>query len=337
MRLLAITLQIFLGWNSMAASLKVQTFNTYGPIYARHLETRTRGLFHILRVQKSDIYGLQEVWEPDHSLSIQNGMKTIEPMINKLDFDYRHKVKTGLRIFSKGELVSFETLDYPINQEGVLDQVRGFFGVIKALGIAHIKMPDFENILVVNTHTHPLSQSVRIAQVVFLVETVLKHRQDVDHIIIMGDFNFTPSSIEYRLLTGLLALEDSFLKFHQNYNNHCTYCENNEYHWGGKSRVIDYIFYKSLGNQQLIPISSEINLKSYQGKPISDHYGVHTELALSPKLELKPSDTPKNAIEESLKLLESRKPKSKYQNTIQKLKEWLRQPLPPITAAKGAG
>ena len=284
MRILLLANFLFLASFELLANttLKVQTFNAYGPIYARHLESRTKGLLEAIEKDPSDIYLFQEVWEKDHQETLANKLSKGHPFSGAFGMNKEFS-RDGLFAFGKGKVLSHKVFNYPLNQDGLLDKVRGFFGVVKAVSLTRVKLEGIGNVLLVNTHTHPLSSKIRVAQMVFLAKKVLEHKEPKDALIVAGDFNFTPFSLPYRLLVAVLGLEDAFLQVQGAYGAHCTYCEGNTYGWGGPSRVIDYIFYQKTSGLKLL--SAQINLKRGPKGPLSDHFGVTATLKLDEKRE----------------------------------------------------
>ena len=291
------------GWADVP-NLKVQTFNAYGPIYAREVSSRTMGLVKVLESQSIDVIGFQEVWNDDHFQDLKTGLNVPAQHGSWIDFDIDSFHRNGLKMLTQGEILRWESFPYPINKDGILDEVRDLFGVIKSIGMAWINHREVGNILVVNTHTHPMSVEIRLSQIIFLADAVNRSLNGMDHLIVMGDFNATPDSTEYQLLRSLLQLKDAYVEVHGSHKDACTYCKSNTYYWGGGNRTIDFIFYRSLGPKELKITKADINLKSFNNRPLSDHYGVYAEFSLMEQ-ETAPSNKQLAAgiVEKTLKIL----------------------------------
>jgi hypothetical protein len=133
-------------------------------------------------------------------------------------------------------------------------------------------------------------------------------------LILTGDLNFTPSSLEYLFLKNVLLVEDAYASIHGGYaGGDCTYCANNPHHWGGGDRVIDYILTRSAASTDARSVKSVINLREAHGITPSDHYGVQAGLAITDRApaEVAPDEFRTRAtraiiaIDQTLRILEN--------------------------------
>ena len=286
-RVLAIS--VFLGTtlnvaeaSTMSSRLCVQTFNAYGPAYAANLEERTSILGRELEKFPCEIIQLQEVWTEDHHIGASEALGQSLPALSAArfdDFQKPHIGQSGLAIFTSEVLSNPRFEMFNENQDGLLDQIRAVFGVIKGIGSSLVTLRRDENISLqlMNVHLHPSSQEVRITQVVQILENIERRLPLSKPLIISGDFNFKPDSAEYALLRDVSGLTDSYAASNDGYSSQtCTYCISNPNHWPGVDGVLDYIWFKSSTLTKVEPSHSFINLIGMNGIAPSDHYGVRT-------------------------------------------------------------
>jgi endonuclease/exonuclease/phosphatase family metal-dependent hydrolase len=121
---------------------------------------------------------------------------------------------------------------------------------------------------------------VRIAQLVELAQYLQNPLIRDEPVVIAGDFNFEPDSLEYAFMTKILGLSDGFKDFHSDHK--CTHCRNNKYSMTSKSRWLDYIFYRS-GTRHNLSVSDSrfIFAGNGHGPVVSDHYGLKTTFVLT--------------------------------------------------------
>jgi len=265
----------------------IQTFNAYGPAYSRNLEQRTAMLGQLLFKSPCEILQLQEVWTESHHDMVLNAIQRSLPFLSAARFDYFQSPsegQSGLAIFTSEGLSNQEFEKFTVNQDGLFDEIRGMLGVIKGIGssVISLRHDPARKIQMLNVHLHPSSSPVRIAQVTQLlakIETMLPMQMPL---ILSGDFNFKPDSIEYSLLRDVANLTDSYLAVHKEYSTStCTYCIDNPNHWDGVDGVIDYIFLGQSAGVVATPKSTIINLHGTNGEAPSDHYGIRSHLNIS--------------------------------------------------------
>jgi Endonuclease/Exonuclease/phosphatase family len=262
----------------------VQTFNAYGPAYSSNIPGRTLDLGEELLRSPCEILQVQELWTSSHHDLAVNAVRRSLPKLSATRFDdiqSPYVGQSGLAIFTSEILTDQSFSAFTINQDGLADSIRGMLGVIKGLGQSRItlKRDPAKIFQMMNLHTHPSSVRVRIAQIVQLLRRFESMLPLTAPVILTGDFNFKPDSVEYGLLNNVGNLTDSYRYTHQGYRaNDCTYCAENPLHWFGESRVIDFIWLRSTANVKVTPLNSSINLRGIDDVVPSDHYGLRTQI-----------------------------------------------------------
>ncbi len=272
--------------------LCVQTVNLFGPAYAPQLKKRTKRFMEKVSLeQRCKIIQMQEVWKSSHCERIVNGLTTQEEGLNSVHYDsvgmLESKPLSGLLTVSDGEIAEAQVEYFPINVKGPLDWLRKNLNIKKAIGIARLTMPAYSApLLLVNTHTHPISQAVRIAQALFLFEQIVKTLPLAGPLILTGDLNAPPDSVEIRLLMALLDLSDAYVDSNGGYHSSdATFSRQNPYVLSWRHEVIDYVFYRNFGSMHLSPRSAEINFRDSMQEVTSDHYGVKVDFRVRSNFE----------------------------------------------------
>lgn len=264
----------------LSSALCIQNFNAYGPVYAPDIEGRSARLLTSLKQDRCDVIQLQEVWDTNHAYFFINGLNG-EYQITSPNLENR----IGVMSFFKGTILSTQTIKYGTNSDGgFLDGVRGLLGVEKAFHVSQVNMNELgENVFFINTHLHPSSSAVRVAQILDLYRWRVKNQNL--KLILSGDFNAGIPSFERKLLMLLLGAHDTMEETFSRYSpspNYCTYCGNNPLGWlSGENHVFDYIFVSNISQfpSSLVATSGQVNLKgdSING-PLSDHYGIRVDI-----------------------------------------------------------
>jgi hypothetical protein len=123
---------------------------------------------------------------------------------------------------------------------------------------------------------------VRITQVTQILTRFERMLPLTAPVVVTGDFNFEPGSVEYNLLSSFTLMTDSYERDHDGYHDGvCTYCADNPLHWFGESRVIDYIWTRSTATSRIAPDGSLINLRGNEEITPSDHYGLRSYVTLT--------------------------------------------------------
>lgn len=267
---------------SAAPSFCVQHFNMYGPLYATQIQSRTARVTKELTSEnpECDVVQLIEVWKVSQAHQVMDAMSR-DYVISAPNLNSR----IGLMSLFRGQIDGTETHDFAVNNEdGLLDDVRRVVGVKKAFHVVTAKLPQLdEEIYFVNTHLHPSSQAVRLAQIMDLYQWRLTHQDK--KMVLSGDFNAEKDSLERSLLMNLLAAHDSMQEVLGAYPaEFCSYCENNPRSWLRGNHLFDYVFYSNISNAptSLKAVAGEINLKGENGNTLSDHYGLRVQLEMEP-------------------------------------------------------
>lgn len=269
----------------------VQTFNAYGPAYAGDLEQRTNVVARELDALPCEMIQFQEVWTESHHKSLMAATSSSMPFLSAVRFDdFQNPVvgSSGLSTFTSQVLSHQIFHKFSINKDGLLDELREVLGVIKGVGISRMTLRDDErfSFRMFNLHLHPSSQPVRIAQLTQLIQLLDHTEPKTSPIIVTGDFNFKPNTIEYELLRHTTGLRDAYLTVNERYESDvCTYCVNNPLNWGEINGVLDYIWFKNGQSIELSVDDAMINMKGMIGLVPSDHFGLRTNFRAS----LKPS------------------------------------------------
>lgn len=264
----------------------IQTFNAYGPAYSRDLEKRTAALGDELRASPCGIVQMQEVWSDTHHNWVLDGLAQSMSSLSGVRFDDVQKPQmgqSGLATFTTEVLSEQRFVPFQVNTDGLLDNVREFLGVIKGIGSSTVTMRQNEDqkIRLMNVHLHPTSQRVRIAQTVQILETFFKYYMLQNPIIITGDFNFQPGSVEYNLLQSVTQITDAYVVNNGRYApDTCTYCEHNVHHWPGHKGVLDYIWSRRGQYHAVKHRDTFINLHGVNGVTPSDHFGLRSYMEL---------------------------------------------------------
>ena len=259
----------------------MQSFNAYGPAYAPNIAGRTQAWGKELAASPCGIVQAQEVWSDAHYDEATRFLAKSLPWMSAVHFDHDQRPyvgKAGLALFTDHVILETRFEQFTTNQDGVLDDIRTSLGVIKGMGTSHLRLRnDDRDVHLIDLHTHPSSQVIRLAQMTQLLSQFDRLLPLEHPLIVSGDFNFVPQSLEYRLLRDLMLLKDAYTAANGPYTgDECTYCEANPHHWGGGDRVIDYIWFRNSSNFTLTSKQSWINLRGLAGLVPSDHYGLRT-------------------------------------------------------------
>jgi endonuclease/exonuclease/phosphatase family metal-dependent hydrolase len=261
----------------------LQNFNAYGPMYAMNVVSRTEKWTAELQAKPAcAVVHLQEVWNQKH-------IKMVE---HELSDRYRIsapnlQARIGIMSLFKGEVRHTETYSFHVNNEGgLLDGIRDAFNVKKAFHVVTARVETLdEDIFFINTHLHPTSSSVRITQLIDLLNWRLQNQ--THKMILSGDFNATFDTLEHTFVTSLLQVGDSLDLALGGYKpGVCTYCKENRLGWLSDDRVFDYVFFSNVGstNSELKVIDGTVNLRGTAKNPLSDHYGLRIQFSLEPKM-----------------------------------------------------
>ncbi len=262
---------------SLSQAICVQTFNTYGPMYAPNIASRSESLSREILAAPCDIIHFQEVWNSGQQNVI---IANLQPAYNisapNMD------LKIGLMALTKGQINYTDVYTFVLNTDSFMDSLKDIMGVKKGFMNMVVQLPGVNTpILATNVHTHPMSGAVRITQVLDLYQWRLRN---LDYPwVITGDFNFTADSFEWKFFKMLLGVRD-VQEETVGYNGQCTFCGGQNPLSDEKGNwVLDYVFVSNITknmNWKWQMVDSQINLRGGLKSPLSDHYGLRAHLNL---------------------------------------------------------
>jgi endonuclease/exonuclease/phosphatase family metal-dependent hydrolase len=258
----------------------VQNFNMYGPAYATETVNRTeRVAAELLGRSACDVIHLQEVWTQKHIRQVKSLLS------QEYDIADPNSLKRiGLMSLYQQPIEDQKTYLFRLNNDGgVLEGIRDMVGVEKAFHVVVSEPRELgEKFYFVNTHLHPTSSELRLTQILDLLIWRLEHQ---DHkLILTGDFNSDPGSLEHDLVLALLGAKDSLKEFWGGYpEGACSYCRENARSWLPGNHLFDYIYFSEAGGNAGSYLSVEtgaINLRGTPRSSLSDHYGVRVDFLI---------------------------------------------------------
>ncbi len=255
----------------------LQTFNGYGPIYAPRVSERTEKFTQEMKSQGCAVIQLQEIWNHSQIQIVKDNLGQ-----NYQIYSPNETNRFGLMSLSKVKTLSTEFHIFEFNSDGgLLDGGRELAGVEKGFAVQTLSLYSGHPVSFINLHLHPASQAVRLAQIYELIKWSLA-RESQDPLVLSGDFNMAPGSLEYRFLTESLRLQDSVLQKWGQYPLHfCTYCSVNPLGWLSDDRIFDYVFYSK--SAPLKPANVQVDMKGLKDAPYSDHYGLRVDFSYFPQ------------------------------------------------------
>ena len=258
--------------------LCVQTLNTYGMFYADNLEERHQKTLEFLKQHDCDIILLQEVWEEAHYQNLAQLSQDIN--MNSVYFrkPYDDK-KSGLVGLFRGDVQESDVFYFPSPIESGLEFLYDLFRVIdKGFGMAQVRtsLSHQNPFLVFNFHLDNISQTQRISQLLLYLEWILENSYLNQAIIAGGDFNFEPSSLEFRIMKKLFQFKNPYEQMRKPHE--CTHlCADGGYDFFNSfigEGIRDYIFFKSSSKTNFDPQDVFIFPKRYNDVFLSDHFGL---------------------------------------------------------------
>lgn len=278
---------------SANSSFCAQSFNVYGPAYASQVQNRLNRLVTEITKDPCDFIQLQELWKESHYIPFRNSLEKENYSFIRADELRSDGLIIGLTSAIDGEIRDRKSAIFAVNNvDGIMDGIRNAAGVQKGYTFISAATNNSPFVTLINFHTHPDNESIRLAQVTQLIQDLLASPNYLENpIVLTADLNATPKGTELALLMNLLALRDSYIEANSSYGNICTYCANNPLSWSRENRVIDYVLVGNSANHRLKTLTSEINLKGPSLKePLSDHYGVRSQIAFETQSEQEYSD-----------------------------------------------
>jgi endonuclease/exonuclease/phosphatase family metal-dependent hydrolase len=262
-------------------SFCLQTFNVYGPAYATGVKSRLARLAQTLLREPCEALQFQEFWRAHHYEDFTQAMYPSRQAFLFADSLRGDQAMIGLASGFSGSVARAESSLFEINYHGGwVDDIRWLFGVQKGFTALEVKIDHGPLGLFLNAHTHPHDKAIRLAQVVQLTEHLLLREERAAELplFLTGDFNDVPGSLTMRLLHDVLQFRDAYAEANGSYQEECTYCSDNPLSWSNEDRVLDFVLVRSSPGIELVAERAEINLRGEKDSPLSDHYGVRTEL-----------------------------------------------------------
>jgi endonuclease/exonuclease/phosphatase family metal-dependent hydrolase len=270
MRILASLFLLVFSVNATAAC--IVTFNAYGPAYAPGKNWRAQHAAKELRDHNCDLVNLQEAWSEAQIDIFEHELASSYKV-----FDPNKKFRIGVMSFSKTGWADAQTYSFRVNYDGgFMDGFRRWVDVQKAFTVIKDAQP---NTTLINTHLHPTSPAIRMMQLLDIFNW--RFTADKGRALIMtGDFNADPGSVEHRLALALLDVADSVKSVNGSYpKGFCSYCESNRHSWLSGDHTFDYVLlsYPRPSRDGWKAKTAQLVLKGTQENPYSDHYGLKVD------------------------------------------------------------
>ncbi|CAF0893429.1 unnamed protein product [Adineta ricciae] len=302
--------------------LRVLTLNIWGVHFiAKLIDQRIQALVeHLTNLDVDyDIIGLQEVWSKSDYKYLCNQLKSIYPHSY---YFLSGLIGSGCCIFSKHPIIGVFEHRYTLN--GFPHKIQhGDWFCGKLIGLCKILVNGYV-VNVYNTHLHANYHHVipkdiylghRICQAYELIQFIesTSAADTTDMTILLGDLNLTSDDLGFKLIQGILQLNDSFLQrinkdvFDPTVGINGKTCDlpDNPYvkphPYQGEGQRIDYILYKAR-NDSVKCIEAYPTLHKVPNSPTglyySDHLAVYALFEVEKKTSnQKPGD---NQIQKSL-------------------------------------
>lgn len=256
----------------------VQSFNVYGPAYASGVTYRLSRLAEEIVKEPCAATQFQEFWQDGDYETFLEEIRGARLATVRADAYRSDGFMTGLASAFAGHVLSARSQLFSVNNEGgVLDWFRNLSGVQKGYSALEVKLDNGPVALFLNLHDHPTEESIRVAQLAELAEAMMADASFQKlPVILTGDLNATPDSLELAILRDLLLLRDSYVEANGAYGAICTYCGDNPLSWSSDDRVIDFVMARNSPSTELVSAGSVVNLKGDKYDPLSDHFGVKT-------------------------------------------------------------
>lgn len=206
-----------LSYNILAQDLLVEHLHLYYEIDSKLLrwETRLKKLKDEISKIQPDILCLQEM-QYDH---LKELVHTLSPVEKNVKFEYVFKKKTGTR--SDGCAIIYDRNKFKIISEKYVEYYTDGIPTLNRENIGlMVKFQTVDNIskafVVATTHLlyNPRREDVRISQVNKLIRAIIDFSNNsllngFLPVILTGDFNFTPNSRSFHILTAKLKLKEN--------------------------------------------------------------------------------------------------------------------------------
>jgi len=220
-----------------------------------------------------DIVCLQEVW-------IKEDQELLRTICKDKGLQYSHVFSSGLIGSSGLQIIS----RYPIKEvffhqyrvNGAVYRVdHGDYHAGKGFGFARVQINDLQSVSVIVTHTiarykdDDSYHADRLSQVWELIRFLQLTSRPNQPVIVAGDMNSRPNSVEYSMFTQVGKLFDAYGEYTSMHpsseiNAHST-------SMGENPQRIDYIFFNKMSNWKLTDSRVVLNDNEFL---YSDHFGV---------------------------------------------------------------
>jgi len=231
------------------------------------------------KLDSFDVICLQEVW-------IKEDQELLRSICKEKGISYSHVFSSGLigssglQILSRFPIKEVFFHQYRVN--GAIYRVdHGDYHAGKGFGFARIQINDTQSVSVVVTHTiarykdDDSYHADRLSQVWELIRFLQLTSRPNQPVIVAGDMNSKPNSVEYSMFTRVGKLFDAFGEFT---STHPLPTEATITSMDEKPQRIDYIFFSKANNWKLIDSRVVLNDSEFL---YSDHFGVSATFSYS--------------------------------------------------------
>ena len=265
-------------------SVSIQTLNTYQTSYSRESKKRRLSVLKFLRQDNSDIIFFQEVWSEYFHENIEEASQSIGLKSINYDALAKNTKSSGLVTIVRGDIHEKEIHFFPYGRDIYENLLYRPSNTNKGFGIAYVTHPKFPDtpFWTVNIHLHHYKQKTRLLQLVHYLKWFLNKTILQSPIIFAGDFNFKPDSLEFKMIQYMFRFKEPQSCLGLDYKS--TYCKDNPYTAilgyipTTSGKTVDYIFFRSSPKVKLNPKKFRIFPKRYEGRFLSDHYGLKTDI-----------------------------------------------------------
>lgn len=273
--------------------LSIQTLNVYKPIYSGDQSRRKSSLLDFIKKYPSDIHFFQELWFEEDYKKLEKAFESIGMKSIFLDGYNRAGKWSGLAVSLNGTAYKVETHSFP--PSSFYGKISRVFNINKGFGAAYIRHSDLSDypFWIINVHMDNLSQYARLKQLIHYFKWFLKNKIFESPVISSGDFNFKPDSLEFEIMLNLFRFNEPQSYLGLSYR--CTLCEENSDFLGyylsklffmDYEKTVDYIFFKSSPNLELVPQVFNVFPKKHNGVALSDHYGVKSDIVFKKRFSV---------------------------------------------------
>lgn len=260
-------------------NLSILSLNCWGLPFTTDKKVRIESIAKEIASGRFDLIGIQELWmqsdwELIYSLSQKNGLEYGY-------YYYAGALGSGIGIISRYPIVEIDFLKFSVSGKPQNIYQGDYYGG-KGVALARLDTP-FGSVDFYTTHfiakysdqdeyrSHRIAQSIEALQ-------FIKSTSKSEYVILSGDINSEPNTLEYEIITTLGDFIDSFKSFRPNEMGY-TVAQSNPLNFMGLNRRIDYIFIHSDGLAYSI-LKSNVVLEQIPGLDLyySDHFGITAKI-----------------------------------------------------------